>query len=137
MAHVETYEENDVTIVRLKSHELVTEEQIQQPWPELVASIDLAKSTRKLWLDFELVNAVNSAFVGGIILLNKMADVRGIEMQLRNLSPNVLESLQILQVFKVIPVTSGAKPWTTRKRLTTRLWKWLHQRLAGCQLLLF
>ncbi len=131
MEHVETYDEGSVTIARLKSVELVTEEQLQLHWPELVASIDLAKATKKLWLDFELVEAVTSAFVGSIILLNKMADARGIEMQLRNLSPNVLESFRILHVTKFVPVTNGAKPWTTQKRLSHRIWKWLHQRLAS------
>jgi hypothetical protein len=64
-----------------------------------------------MWIEFRIIKGVvvahfTSAMIGKLVLLNKAAKHRGVELKLCDLSPNVLEVFNITRLNRVFHIVS-------------------------------
>lgn len=95
------------------SAKFADEEMIQQVGRELLELVESATETKKLLLSFKGVQFMSSALIGKLVLLNKAAKNRGVQLKFCDLSPNVLEVFKITRLdkmFRILPEQDDDEP---------------------------
>lgn len=96
---------NGVVRASFTSTEVTGDEMIQQAGRELMDVVDAAAETKKLVLSFKGVEFMSSAMIGKLVLLNKKAKSRGVQIRFCDIiSPNVLEVLIITRLDKTFRI---------------------------------
>jgi anti-sigma B factor antagonist len=97
-----------VVIGYFTSAKILDEELIQQIGRELMDLVDAAAETKKLRVSFHGVQFMSSAMIGKLVLLNKKAKSRGVQLKFCDISPNVLEVFKITRLDKMFGILSQA-----------------------------
>ena len=94
--------EVEVVLVRFNEHNLMDQETINEMYDELHEACLLASSgVKRLLIDFHRVTFLSSSAIGKMILLRKTCQEKNVELQLRNISDDVLASFQMMRLNKI------------------------------------
>ncbi|HUG68513.1 MAG TPA: STAS domain-containing protein [Pirellulaceae bacterium] len=91
---------NGVVRGSFTSTEVTGDEMIQQAGRELMDVVDAAAETKKLVLSFKGVEFMSSAMIGKLVLLNKKAKSRGVQIKFCDIGLNVLQVFIITRLNK-------------------------------------
>jgi anti-sigma B factor antagonist len=93
-----------LVLATFTSSKVADEDMIQTAGRELLDLVELAAKSKKLLISFKGVESMSSAMIGKLVLLNKKAKTRGVQVKFCELAPNVLEVFKITRLNKVFRI---------------------------------
>ncbi|MCA9118561.1 MAG: STAS domain-containing protein [Planctomycetaceae bacterium] len=95
---------DSVVVAGFNSPEIREPDDIQRVGVELMRLVDAASETKRLLVSFKGIRFMSSAMIGKLVLLNKCAKSKSVELRFCDVAPNVLEVFNITRLNRVFRI---------------------------------
>lgn len=106
--HIDLGEVGDVTIARFVDKKILDESVIQEVQNELIKLIEV-DGRKKIVLNFDVVEFLSSAALGGFVRVNKIAKADGGKVALCNIRPEIMEVFKITQLHRIFTIVDDVE----------------------------
>ncbi len=93
MRAIRWQEQDDGIVASFNNIKIDSEAIIQQVGTDLMAAVAAAEASKRLTLDFQGVEMVSSALIGKLVITNKIAKAKSIQLKFSNMCAHVHEVL--------------------------------------------